>query len=136
MNISAILDTKGWEVVTIEPDAPVLFGLKELDSRGIGALVVTDDHEHVLGVFSERDVTRALVRHGCDVLSLPVGDVMSRPVPVCRPDETTTSCMLTMTSSRQRHLPVTVDGVLCGLVSIGDLVKSRIDELETRCWAW
>ncbi|MGH9039812.1 MAG: CBS domain-containing protein [Acidimicrobiia bacterium] len=136
MNISEILDAKGWDVATIEPDALVLRALHDMSARNFGALVVTNDGEHVLGVISDRDITLGLVRHGCDLLSLPVGDVMSTAVPVCRPDESTTSCMLTMTASRQRHLPVTVNGVLCGLVSIGDIVKHRIEELELRCWAW
>lgn len=130
MDVAAILDAKGWDVATIEPDALVLLALHEMTSRDIGALVVTQDSEHVLGVISERDVTRALVRHGCHLLDLRVRDVMSRPVPVCRPDESTNSCMATMTRSRHRHLPVVSDGMLQGLVSIGDLVKNRLEELE------
>lgn len=136
MKISDILDAKGWEVATIEPEALVLFALQEMTSRNIGALVVTTDGKHVLGVISDRDITRALVDHGNQLLSLPVESVMTRAVPACRPDETTWSCMTTMTQSRERHLPVVNDGILCGVVSIGDLVKNRIEELETRCWAW
>jgi CBS domain-containing protein len=136
MNVSDILDAKGWEVATIEPDALVLIALKEMTSRNVGALVVTNNGEHVLGVISDRDITRALVQHGNQLLSLPVESVMTHEIPVCRPDETITSCMQTMTWSRERHLPVTNDGILCGVVSIGDLVKNRIEELEQRCWAW
>jgi CBS domain-containing protein len=98
--------------------------------------VVTNDGKYVLGVISDRDITRGLVRHGNQLLSLRVQSVMTRAVPDCRPDESATSCMMTMTRSRERHLPVTNDGILCGVVSIGDLVKNRIEELETRCWAW
>jgi CBS domain-containing protein len=136
-NISDILDAKGSEVATIAPNALVQRALREMRSRDIGAVVVTTDGDDVLGVISERDILRSLVEHGCELLSLPVSDVMSRSVPVCRPDESTTSCMQTMTISRQRHLPVAdADGNLCGLVSMGDLVKHRVEELETRCWAW
>ena len=130
MNIASILDAKGWDVVTIEPDALVLIALHEMTTRRIGALVVTNDGEQVRGIISERDITRALTQHGSGLLSLRVREVMSRHVPVCRPNETTAECMLTMTRTRQRHLPVVVDGMLCGLVSIGDLVKNRLQELE------
>lgn len=130
MDIASVLDAKGWDVATIDPDALVLLAIHQMSSRNIGALVATKDGETVLGVISERDVTRALVRHGSDLLSLRVRDVMSRAVPVCRPDESANSCMATMTRSRHRHLPVVVDGTLSGLVSIGDLVKHRLEELE------
>jgi CBS domain-containing protein len=130
MDVAAILDAKGREVVTVDPDALVLFAVHEMTTRNIGALVVTKDGEHVLGVISERDVTRALVRHGSQLLSVRVQDVMSRPVPVCRPDESINACMAIMTRTRHRHVPVVADGVLCGLVSIGDVVKNRLEELE------
>ncbi len=130
MDVAAILDAKGRDVVTVEPDTLVLLALHEMSTRNIGALVVTKDGQHVLGVISERDVTRALVRHGSQLLSLRVQEVMSRPVPVCQPDDSINACMATMTRSRHRHLPVVADGVLCGLVSIGDVVKNRLEELE------
>lgn len=130
MDVGAVLDGKGWDVITIDPDASVLLALHEMTSRNIGALVVTGDGSHVVGVVSERDMTRGLLRHGRDLLSLRVREVMSRHVPVCQPGESTNSCMATMTRSRHRHLPVTVDGELRGLVSIGDLVKHRLEELE------
>jgi CBS domain-containing protein len=130
MNISSVLDAKGWGTATIEPDVLIPLALQEMDTRNIGALVVTRDGDNVLGVISERDVTRALVRYGCDLLTMRVEDVMARPVPVCAPDEGTDECMLTMTQSRHRHLPVVDDGVLLGLVSIGDLVKNRLQEVE------
>ncbi len=130
MDVAAILDAKGRDVVTVEPDTLVLLALHEMSTRNIGALVVTKDGQHVLGVISERDVTRALVRHGSQLLSLRVQEVMSRPVPVCQPDDSINACMAAMTRSRHRHLPVVADGVLCGLVSIGDVVKNRLEELE------
>ncbi len=130
MNISSVLDAKGWGTATIEPDVLIPLALQEMDTRNIGALVVTRDGDNVLGVISERDVTRALVRYGCDLLTMRVEDVMARPVPTCAPGESTNECMLTMTQSRHRHLPVVDDGALRGLVSIGDLVKTRLQELE------
>jgi CBS domain-containing protein len=130
MNVSAVLDAKGWEVATIEPEALVLLALHEMNMRNIGALVVTKDGEHVLGVISDRNIARALIRHGNNLLSLSVRAVMSRQVPHCRPDENVNECMLAMTESRQRHLPVLDGGRLCGLISIGDLVKNRLQELE------
>ncbi|MDQ3946925.1 MAG: CBS domain-containing protein [Actinomycetota bacterium] len=130
MKVSAILDAKGWEVLTIEPDTLVLLALHEMNMRNVGALVVTEDGEHVRGMISDRDIARALIRHGNHLLSLQVRKVMSRLVPVCRPDDDTNDCMLTMTEARTRHLPVVDGGRLCGLISIGDLVKNRLEELE------
>jgi CBS domain-containing protein len=130
MKVSAILDAKGWEVVTIEPDTLVLLALHEMNMRNVGALVVTEDGKHVRGMISDRDIARALTRHGNQLLSMQVRKVMSRQVPVCRPDDDTNACMLTMTESRKRHLPVVDGGRLCGLISIGDLVKNRLEELE------
>ena len=130
MKVAAILDAKGWDVVTVESDTMVLLALHEMNMRNIGALVVTDDGEHVLGTISDRDIARALTRHGNLLLSLQVKKVMCRRVPVCRPDDNTNDCMLTMTEARKRHLPVVNGGRLCGLISIGDLVKNRLEELE------
>jgi len=111
-------------------DVRTALALHEMISRSIGAVVVTNGEGPVLGVISERDVIRALCRDAGRVLHLPIRDVMSRSVPTCRPDDSTTTCMATMTRSRHRHLPVVVDGQLRGLVSIGDLVKHRLDDLE------
>lgn len=130
MKVSAVLDAKGWEVVTIESNTLVLLALHEMNRRNIGALVVTDDGEHVLGTISDRDIARALIRHGNQLLSLQVSKVMSRRVPTCRPDDNTNECMLTMTEARKRHLPVVKGGRLCGMISMGDLVKNRLEELE------
>jgi CBS domain-containing protein len=130
MKVSGILDAKGWEVATIKPDTLILLALHEMNKRNIGSLVVTDDGEHVRGVISDRDITRGLIRHGSHLTSLPVKQVMSRQVYTCRPDDNTEDCMLTMTKNRQRHLPVLDGGRLCGLISIGDLIKNRLDELE------
>ena len=128
--MATVLDAKGWDVVTVDPDALVSSALHEMTSRGLGALVVIHPTNTVLGVISERDIAEGLVRHGCDLLSLQVGDVMSQPVPACRPNDSVSECMATMTRSRHRHVPVVVDGVQRGLVSIGDMVKHRLEELE------
>jgi CBS domain-containing protein len=130
MEVARILDAKGWDVVSVEPGAMVAVALHEMITRGIGALVVTEDGKRVLGLISERDITRGLARHGGQLITTRVRDVMSRSVAVCRPDDSTTECMAIMTRTRQRHLPVVADRRVCGLVSIGDLVKNRLDELE------
>src|SRR5581483_6014842 len=92
--------------------------------------VVTNDRERVVGMISDRDIARGLIRHGNHLMSLPVKSVMTRQVPYCRPDDDTNECMATMTEKRQRHLPVLDGGRLCGLISLGDLVKNRLAELE------
>ena len=130
MKVAGILEAKGWEVVTIEPESLVLLALHEMNRRNIGALVVTKDGERVLGTISDRDIARGLIRHGNHLMSLPVKSVMTRQVPHCRPDDDTNTCMAAMTENRQRHLPVLDGGKLCGLISIGDLVKNRLEELE------
>ncbi len=128
--VAGILDAKGWEVVTIESETLVLLALHEMNRRNIGALVVTNDGERVLGMISDRDIARGLIRHGNHLMSLPVKTVMTRQVPYCRPGDDTNECMATMTENRQRHLPVLDGGRLCGVISIGDLVKNRLEELE------
>jgi CBS domain-containing protein len=96
----------------------------------IGALVVTADGVRIDGIVSERDIARALHRHGTDVLGLAVADVMTADVYTCGPDDTVDELMALMTARRVRHVPVVVDGHLSGIVSIGDVVKYRVQELE------
>jgi CBS domain-containing protein len=130
MNVQTILRNKGRSVVTIHPDATVERAIAVLGARGIGALVVSDDGENVVGILSERDIVGALTRYGSELLAVGVGEVMSRPVVTCDPDDSVAELMAEMTNRRMRHLPVVRDGRLCGIVSIGDLVKSRLDEIE------
>ena len=130
MNVHAILQNKGKSVVTIHPDATVERAAAILRLRGIGALVVSDDGENVVGIVSERDIVEALGRYGSELLAVSVCDVMSSPVVTCHPDDSVADLMAEMTNRRMRHLPVLHDGRLCGIVSIGDLVKSRLDEIE------
>lgn len=130
MNVESILRTKGRRVETVAPDAKVIFAVHKLTSLGIGALVVSGDGQRVEGLISERDIVWGLNRHGAQLLDLQVGDVMSKSVPVCSPQDSITSVMAEMTRSRNRHVPVVTDGRLAGLVSIGDVVKNRLEELE------
>jgi CBS domain-containing protein len=129
--ISAVLAAKGTFVATIRPEASVSELLADLARHGIGALVVSTDGQHIEGIVSERDVVRRLHELGPELLEKPVESIMTREVRTCRPADQVEWLMVTMTQHRVRHLPVLVDGVLAGIVSIGDVVKSRIDELET-----
>jgi CBS domain-containing protein len=128
--ISTILASKGASVATIRGEATVGDAVGELSRRGIGALVVSADGTHIDGIVSERDVVRTLHDRGARVLDEQVASIMSTTVYTCSPGDDTESLMTTMTERRVRHVPVVVDGVLEGLVSIGDVVKSRMGELE------
>lgn len=130
MNVETILRTKGRAVATIRPDETVGAVVDMLISRNIGALVVSDDGESVDGIISERDIVHGLADRGADLLSLKVADVMTRQVVTCDPAETVDQLMAEMTNRRIRHFPVVQDGRLCGIVSIGDVVKNRLDEVE------
>jgi CBS domain-containing protein len=130
MRISQILRKKGDDVATIHRDASVNDALSLLAFRGVGALVVSEDGRHAEGIVSERDIVRALHVRGTDVVNLRVADVMSRLIKTCTPEDHIDELMAMMTELRVRHLPVLVEGELAGIVSIGDVVKARIDELE------
>ena len=130
MKVENILQTKGWAVETIPPDAFMDQAVHRLMGAGIGALVVTADGTSVEGILSERDVVRAVSRQGGRVLDVRVGDCMTRGGPTCTPETLIQDAMAEMTRHRQRHLPVLRDGRLCGLISLGDLVKHRLDEVE------
>ena len=130
MNVHTILRNKGKSVVTIHPDATIERAVAVLRLRGIGALVVSDDGENVVGIVSERDIVEALGRYGSDLLAVSVEDVMSSPVVTCDPNDSVADLMAEMTNRRIRHFPVVEAGKLIGIVSIGDLVKSRLDEIE------
>jgi CBS domain-containing protein len=121
---------KGVEVATIPPGASVRDALAVLADRGIGALVVSSDGRRVEGIISERDVARGLHEHGAGLLGDPVSGVMTAEVHSCRPDVSVHELARLMTDRRVRHVPVVEDGVLVGIVSIGDVVKARLDELE------
>lgn len=129
MTISAILGAKGTEVATIASDAPMSDAVAELGGRRIGALLVIDAGE-VKGIVSERDVIYCLREHGSQILDWPVSRAMTAPAIVVTPDTEVLSAMALMTQQRIRHLPVIDQGQLMGIVSIGDLVKYRIDRIE------
>jgi CBS domain-containing protein len=131
MHIAEILDAKGSSVATIGREATVGEAVGELTRRSIGALVVSGDGAHIDGIVSERDIVRRLDHLGPALLDTSVATIMSTPVHTCSPDDTPDAVMAMMTDRRVRHVPVLRDGVLCGLVSIGDVVKSRIEALET-----
>ena len=131
MNVDGILRAKGGNVVTIGPDASVADLVAGLRDAGIGAMVVSADGRTVDGIVSERDVVRALAQHGGRVVDRPVSDLMTRSVVTCSPRDSVKQLMSEMTRRRIRHLPVVADGALVGIVSIGDVVKNRLEEMET-----
>jgi len=130
MKVASILKHKGAHVETIRPDAPVRSAVWALQLKGIGALVVSDDDRTVLGIVSERDVVRGLTEHGAGLLTLPVSRLVTAPAVTCAPDDAITAVMQVMTRHRARHLPVIDHGRLAGIVSIGDVVKHRLDEMQ------
>jgi CBS domain-containing protein len=129
MRIEDIVRGKGAGVVTIEPSASVERLVALLGEHRIGAVIVSSDARHIEGIVSERDVVRALGAQGADVLNRPVSDIMTANVHTCGLSDTLEETAHTMTYQRIRHLPVVVDGELHGVVSIGDVVKNRIDQL-------
>lgn len=131
MHISDVLRGKGRDVVTVPPDTTVRDLLDVLAEFGIGACVVSADGENVDGIVSERDVVRAMASRGAAVLSEDVSAIMTREVYTVEPSASVDSLFGAMTEQRIRHIPVLLDGKLSGVVSIGDLVKYRMAELET-----
>jgi CBS domain-containing protein len=125
-----ILQRKGRDTVTIDADETVSTAADVLSTRNIGALVVTDGAD-VVGVLSERDIVRTLSDRGAAVLQTSVREAMSSEVPTCTPQDDVTDLMERVTRRRVRHLPVVEDGTLDGIISIGDLLKTRIEEVET-----
>ena len=131
MKVQVMLAQKGNKVATTRPDATIATAIRMLKLEGIGALVVSEDGTQVSGILSERDVVRGLVAHGEDLLQMHVSELMTSTVKTCGPDANIKDVMLEMTRSRSRHLPVVEDGKLAGIISIGDVVKNRLEELET-----
>jgi CBS domain-containing protein len=131
MRITDVLRSKGDLVVTIKPDQPVRALLEALAEYKVGALVVSSGDGVVVGIVSERDVVRRLQSQGAGMLDLPVSAIMTADVHTASPDASLEDLMVMMTQRRIRHIPVVVDGRLIGIVSIGDVVKHRIDELQS-----
>lgn len=130
MNVAAILKAKGRAVSTARPDATLRDISSRLTAKRIGAIVIVGDNGKVAGIISERDVIRAVSEHGEHALSMPVGDVMTRSVVFCQETSTLDELMEVMTQGRFRHLPVLEDEALVGIISIGDVVKHHIAEVE------
>ena len=131
MRISDVIRRKGDLVVTVRSDASVQQLLEILEEHKIGALVVSDDDETVTGIVSERDVARHLRSTGAGLLDQTVATIMTSDVQTCTPEDFIEDLARTMTDRRIRHVPVVADGHLVAIVSIGDIVKWRIDELQT-----
>lgn len=129
MRISDVLRSKGATVATITPETSVAGLLTELSVHNIGAMVVVSP-DGLQGIVSERDVVRKLHEMGADLLRRPVSEIMTAMVATCTPDDSVDSLSALMTNNRVRHVPVVVDGRLAGIVSIGDVVKTRMEELE------
>ncbi len=130
MQISNILQAKGTLVVSISGELSILDATRELTRHGIGAIVVSETLDNIDGILSERDIARALASHGAAALEMRVADVMTTDVTTCTPGDTTDALAVVMTAQRIRHLPVVDDGRVIGVVSIGDIVKHRLDELQ------
>lgn len=130
MNVAAILKSKGREVVTTGPNTTLLDIAEMLGKRGIGCIVITGADGKVVGIVSERDIVREVGRAGSKVLKEPVASCMTKSVVTCREADTIEKLMAEMTAHRFRHMPVVERGKLCGLVSIGDVVRMRIAEAE------
>ncbi len=130
MDVASILRTKGASVATVPPEATIADVAAKLKEKKIGALVVSDDGVKVLGIISERDILRGVADHRLDLLDKRADELMTAEVLTCTPNDTTGDLMAVMTERRIRHIPVTEDGALCGIVSIGDVVKDRLDEIE------
>jgi len=135
MYVHSILKAKGSDVATIAPDATVEAAARRLAERGIGALVVSRDASRPEGMLSERDIARGVAVYGAKTGALPVAELMSVDVVTCRPDDYIAAIMTVMTARRMRHLPVMQDGRMCGIVSIGDAVKARLEEIENEAAA-
>jgi len=129
--VAAILKHKGYQVSTVDPNARVSEIANLLSERRIGAVLVMDDAEQMLGIVSERDIVRCLAANAARTLEMTAGQLMTRAVQVAHPDTTVEQAMQMMTAGRFRHLPVVNHDTLIGLISIGDVVKARIMHQDT-----
>ena len=130
MTVKAILSRKGSDVVTIAPSATLSDAVRSLAEHRIGAIVITGAGDRVSGILSERDIVRTLAARGPAALDEQVGSVMTRDVVTCTCQETVIDIMERMTARRFRHLPVVEQSRLVGIISIGDVVKRRVEEIE------
>jgi len=130
MNVKEILSVKGRDVVTIDPHANVGTAAKLLAERRIGAVVVTGADARIVGILSERDIVQVIALRGMSALESPISEVMTRKVTTCNPADPISTIMERMTAGKFRHVPVVEQGRLAGIISIGDVVKHRLMEME------
>lgn len=130
MNVAAILKGKGRAVATARPETTLQAVMEKLTAKRIGALVIVGASGQVVGIISERDIIRAIAENGAECLQRPVSEFMTREVVTCSEADTLEELMAIMTAGRFRHIPVVEDGALVGIVSIGDVVKHHIAEVE------
>jgi CBS domain-containing protein len=130
MTVRAILSAKGSDMVTMEPNANLASAVRRLADHKIGALVITGADHRLVGILSERDIVQRLAAQGASALDLPLSEVMTRKVTTCNQSDTIATVMELMTAGKFRHLPVVDQGRLVGIVSIGDVVKRRLDDME------
>ena len=130
MQVETILQSKGTVVHTVSTSTPVAEAVRTLNERRIGAVVVVDDQGAVAGILSERDVVRHLTGDPAQLLAAPVSNIMTKTVITCSRDTAVSELMEQMTRYRIRHIPIIEDGKLAGIVSIGDVVKRKIEETE------
>src|SRR4051812_15815907 len=131
MDVEHILARKGCEVKTIRPNVSLGDALQRLRAERIGSLVVSENGTDLLGILSDRDILDAIAEHGTAVLGESVGSVMTEKVYTCSRDDRVSAIMALMTDRRIRHIPVVEkDGRLCGMISIGDVVKQRLDDIQ------
>ena len=130
MTVKAILERKGYDVLTLGPNEKLVEAIRMLAEHRVGALVITNGDRKIVGILSERDVVRVVARHGAAALDLTVREAMTPKVKICNENHTVNEIMEIMTTGRFRHLPVEKDGLLHGIVSIGDVVKRRIEDVE------
>ena len=129
MTVRSILNTKGHQIVSVEPDAKLSAAIKLLAEKKIGAVLVMNQ-SRLEGILSERDIVRVLGERGAGALDAPVSEVMTRKVVTCKETDTVAALMEMMTTGKFRHLPVVDNGKVVGLISIGDMVKRRVQEYE------
>ena len=130
MTVAHILASKPNEIISLKPSATLHEVSELLAERRIGAILLLNDDESIAGIISERDLVRAMSKHGADAVGFKADTFMTRELITCRPEDTTDQVMSIMTKGRVRHLPVMSDGKLVGFISIGDVVKHRIAEVE------
>ena len=135
MHVAAVLEIKGRNVITLDPDRTLADAARLLEKNGIGTIVITAGDDIILGILSERDIVRAIARQGASALDAPISQYMTKAVKTCACGDTLRSIMERMTSGRFRHMPIIENNRIIGIISIGDVVKFRLGELEAEASA-